>query len=77
MDTLSPNERSERMSRVRGKDTGPERAVRQLVYSMGYRYRLHARDLPGRHAFPNELVRNECEGDAGKKKEQRRGKGST
>jgi hypothetical protein len=33
--------------------------------------------LPGRHAFPNELVRNECEGDAGKKKEQRRGKGST
>jgi DNA mismatch endonuclease (patch repair protein) len=48
VDTLSPEERSERMSRVRGKDTGPEWAVRQLVHSMGYRYRLHARDLPGR-----------------------------
>lgn len=48
MDTLSPKERSERMSRVRGKDTGPEWIVRQLVHAMGYRYRLHARDLPGR-----------------------------
>lgn len=36
------------MSRVRGKDTRPEWVVRQLVYSMGYRYRLHARELPGR-----------------------------
>ena len=47
MDTLTKRERSERMSRVRGKDTGPELAVRKLAHSMGYRYRLHVRDLPG------------------------------
>jgi len=35
------------MSRVRAKDTRPELAVRRLVYRMGYRYRLHRRDLPG------------------------------
>lgn len=46
-DTLSPSERSERMSRVRGKDTKPELVVRRLVYGRGYRYRLHRRDLPG------------------------------
>jgi len=48
MDTLSPAERSARMSRVRHKDTGPEWAVRRLVHAMGYRYRLHGRSLPGR-----------------------------
>lgn len=47
MDILTPAERSERMSRVRSKDTKPEMAVRRLVHSLGYRYRLHARDLPG------------------------------
>ena len=36
------------MSRVRSKDTGPEMAVRRLVFSLGYRYRLHDRSLPGR-----------------------------
>lgn len=46
-DTLSPAERSERMARVRGKNTKPEFAVRKLVHGLGYRYRLHARDLPG------------------------------
>ncbi|MFZ5897607.1 MAG: very short patch repair endonuclease [Bacillota bacterium] len=46
-DTLSPQERSERMRRVRAKDTKPELVVRRLVYSMGYRYRLHGRNLPG------------------------------
>lgn len=48
MDTLSPKERSERMARVRSKDTKPEMAVRRLVHGMGYRYRLHGRRLPGR-----------------------------
>jgi DNA mismatch endonuclease (patch repair protein) len=48
MDTLSPEERSERMSRVRGKDTKPELSVRHLVYSLGYRYRLHSPKLPGK-----------------------------
>ncbi len=47
MDTLSPDERSERMSRVRGKDTKPEMVVRRLVHGLGYRYRLHGRSLPG------------------------------
>jgi len=46
-DTLSPNERSERMSRVRSKDTKPELVVRGLLTSMGYRYRLHLRTVPG------------------------------
>ncbi len=47
MDTLTRAERSERMSRVRSKDTKPEMRVRSLVHRMGFRYRLHARDLPG------------------------------
>ena len=48
MDTLSAPERSERMSRVRGKDTKPELTVRRLVHAMGYRYRLHRKTLPGK-----------------------------
>lgn len=35
------------MSRVRAKDTGPEIVVRRLLHGMGYRFRLHRRDLPG------------------------------
>ena len=35
------------MSRVRGRDTKPEMRVRSLTHAMGYRYRLHRRDLPG------------------------------
>lgn len=48
MDTLTPAERSERMGRVRGRDTGPEVAVRRMAHSLGYRFRLQRRDLPGR-----------------------------
>ncbi|MBK3801833.1 DNA mismatch endonuclease Vsr [Azospirillum brasilense] len=40
--------RSENMRRIRSKDTAPEMAVRRLVHSMGYRYRLHRRDIPGK-----------------------------
>jgi len=47
MDTLTTAERSERMSRVRSKDTKPEMLVRSLVHRMGFRYRLHDRSLPG------------------------------
>lgn len=36
------------MGRVRNKDTKPEMFVRRLVHSMGYRYRLHSGNLPGR-----------------------------
>lgn len=46
-DSLSPEERSERMSRIRSKNMRPEMLVRRFVFAMGYRYRLHARDLPG------------------------------
>jgi DNA mismatch endonuclease (patch repair protein) len=47
-DVLSPAERSALMSRIRGKDTTPERAVRSMVHGLGYRFRLQGRDLPGR-----------------------------
>ncbi|WP_421862823.1 very short patch repair endonuclease [Parvibaculum sp.] len=48
MDTLTPAERSERMGRIRGRDTKPELLVRRLIHSMGYRYRLHRKDLSGK-----------------------------
>jgi DNA mismatch endonuclease (patch repair protein) len=48
MDTLTAAERSERMSRIKGKDSGVELRVRRLVHGLGYRYRLHDRDLPGK-----------------------------
>ncbi|MBI1175684.1 MAG: DNA mismatch endonuclease Vsr [Sideroxydans sp.] len=46
-DTLTPIERSHRMALVRSVDTKPEMVVRRLVHGMGFRYRLHCRDLPG------------------------------
>lgn len=46
-DTLTPAKRSERMSRIKGKDTAPEMILRRLVHGMGYRYRLHIKELPG------------------------------
>ena len=53
-DTLTRSERSERMARVRGKDTGPERRVRRILTMLGYRYRLQYAKVPGRPdiAFP-------------------------
>ena len=36
------------MSRIRGKDTGPEMAVRRMAHAMGFRYRLHVKGLPGK-----------------------------
>jgi DNA mismatch endonuclease, patch repair protein len=47
LDSLSPAERSEIMARVHSKNSRPELVVRKLVFSLGYRYRLHAKDLPG------------------------------
>lgn len=35
------------MARIRGKNTTPELIVRRLLYSLGYRYRIHRTDLPG------------------------------
>src|SRR3954467_12423886 len=46
-DPVDPT-RSRIMRAIRGKDTKPEMIVRRLAHAMGYRFRLHARDLPGR-----------------------------
>ena len=48
MDTLTPERRSWNMSRIRSRDTAPERLVRSLLHRMGYRFRLHRSDLPGK-----------------------------
>lgn len=48
MDVFSREKRSKIMSRVSGKNTKPEIAVRSLLHSMGYRFRLHKKDLPGK-----------------------------
>ncbi len=42
------SERSRIMRAVKSRDTAPEMIVRRLVHSMGYRYRLHRKDLPGK-----------------------------
>jgi DNA mismatch endonuclease (patch repair protein) len=47
MDVFSAEKRSALMSRIRGRDTKPELIVRRLVHALGYRFRLHRRDLPG------------------------------
>lgn len=48
MDTIDQARRSELMSRIRSKDTKPELTVRQILHRLGYRFRLHRKDLPGR-----------------------------
>ncbi len=40
--------RSEMMARIRGRDTAPELTVRRIAHELGFRFRLHQRDLPGR-----------------------------
>lgn len=47
-DIVDPQTRSRMMSGIRGKNTQPEMLVRRLLHAMGYRYRLHARELPGK-----------------------------
>lgn len=46
-DCFTPEKRSEVMSRVRSENTSPEIKVRRTLHRMGYRFRLHRRDLPG------------------------------
>lgn len=48
MDRITPERRSANMARIRSKDTKPEMVVRRLVHALGYRYRLHRKDLPGK-----------------------------
>lgn len=47
MDIVDQQTRSRMMGRIRGKDTQPELAVRRIAHRLGYRFRLHRRDLPG------------------------------
>lgn len=47
VDDLTPEQRSWNMSRIRGRDTKPEILVRSLLHRIGFRFRLHRRDLPG------------------------------
>ena len=47
MDTLSKTKRSLLMSKVKQRDTSPELAIRKILHSMGLRFRLHRKDLPG------------------------------
>ena len=45
---MSSEQRSRTMRAVKDRDTKPEMAVRRLLHRMGYRYRLHQKDLPGK-----------------------------
>ena len=47
MDRIAGASRSALMSRVRSRNTQPERAVRRAAFALGLRFRLHRRDLPG------------------------------
>jgi|WetSurMetagenome_2_1015567.scaffolds.fasta_scaffold243163_2 DNA mismatch endonuclease, patch repair protein len=47
-DLLTPARRSWNMSRIRSGNTKPEMMVRSLLHSLGYRYRLRRKDLPGK-----------------------------
>lgn len=47
-DVLTPQQRSFNMSRIRSRDTRPEMVVRSIVHRLGFRYRLHKKDLPGK-----------------------------
>jgi DNA mismatch endonuclease, patch repair protein len=47
-DTLSSERRSWNMSRIKGQNTGPEVRLRSLLHRAGFRFRLHAKELPGR-----------------------------
>lgn len=48
MDKISPERRSENMRRIRSTGTKPELLVRSLLHKLGYRFRLHRADLPGK-----------------------------
>ena len=47
-DNRSPESRSALMARIGSKNTAPEIIVRRVLFAMGYRFRLHRSDLPGK-----------------------------
>ena len=48
VDVFTPEKRSAVMASIRSKNTKPEMIVRKRVFAAGFRYRLHARNLPGK-----------------------------
>ncbi len=48
MDKLTKERRSWNMSRIRAKNTKPEVSVRSMLHRMGYRFRIHPKELPGK-----------------------------
>lgn len=48
LDPLTPAQRSRQMALVKGRNTGPELAVRRALSHLGYRFRLHSPRVPGR-----------------------------
>ena len=48
MDRLTKEKRSWNMSRIKNRDTKPEKIVRSLLHKLGYRFRLNRKDLPGK-----------------------------
>jgi len=48
MDRISPHHRSWNMSRIRSKNTAPEKTVRSVLFKAGLRFRINVRDLPGK-----------------------------
>ena len=46
-DRITPEQRSRNMQQVHGKDTKPEVYIRRLLFSDGYRYRIHSNHVPG------------------------------
>lgn len=47
-DIVDPKTRSRMMSRIKGRDTKPEKLVRSALHQRGFRFRLHCLDLPGK-----------------------------
>lgn len=58
MDFLTSEARSERMSRIRSKDTKPEMVVRSYLHVRGLRYKVHVKELPGKPdiVFPSRKI---------------------
>lgn len=48
VDVLTPRQRHYNMTQIKGKNTKPEISLRKIVFSLGYRYRLHLSSLPGK-----------------------------
>ncbi|RXG84485.1 very short patch repair endonuclease [Bradyrhizobium zhanjiangense] len=46
-DVLTPEQRRLNMSRIRGRNTKPEKALRSALHAEGLRFRIHRRDIPG------------------------------